>query len=61
MINEYPGIQGMKNYRAVYRTASSKEEYMDLLARSLSSATLSASELIGPNATLVRVYENPQW
>lgn len=34
---------------------------MDILAKSLSSATLSATELIGPNATLVRVYENPDW
>ncbi len=51
----------MKNYRAVYRTNSGKEERLDLLAKSLSSATLSASELIGTNATLVRVYENPDW
>ena len=61
MINSYPGIPTMKNYRAVYRTSSGKEERLDLLAKSLSSATLSASELIGSNATLVRVYENPDW
>ena len=61
MINSYPGIPDMKNYRAVYRTTSGKEERLDLLAKSLSSATLSASELIGPNATLVRIYENPDW
>ena len=61
MINSYPGIPAMKNYRVVYRSETSKEEYMDLLARSLSSATLSAAELIGPSATLVRVYENPDW
>ena len=61
MINSYPGIPTMKNYRAVYRTPNGKEDYMDLLAKSLSSATLSASELIGPNGTLVRVYENPDW
>ncbi len=61
MINSYPGIPTMKNYRAVYRTNSGKEERLDLLAKSLSSATLSASELIGTNATLVRVYENPDW
>ena len=61
MINSYPGIPTMRNYRAVYRSETSKEQYMDLLARSLSAATLSAAELIGPNATLVRVYENPDW
>ena len=61
MINSYPGIPTMKNYRAIYRTNSGKEERLDLLAKSLSSATLSASELIGSNATLVRVYENPDW
>ena len=61
MINSYPGIPTMRNYRAVYRTTSGKEEYMDLLAKSLSSATLSATELIGVNATLVRIYENPDW
>ena len=61
MINSYPGIPTMKNYRAVYRTSSGKEERLDLLAKSLSSATLSATELIGSNATLVRIYENPDW
>ena len=61
MINSYPGLPTMKNYRAVYRSATSKEEYMDLLAKSLASATISAAELIGPNATLVRVYETPDW
>ena len=61
MINSYPGIPDMRNYRAVYRTSSGKEDRLDLLAKSLSSATLSATELIGPNATLVRIYENPDW
>ena len=61
MINSYPGIPTMRNYRAVYRTNSGKEDRLDLLAKSLSSATLSATELIGPNATLVRIYENPDW
>ena len=61
MINSYPGIPTMKNYRAVYRTNSGKEERLDLFSKSLSSATLSATELIGPHATLVRVYENPDW
>ena len=61
MIKSYPGTLTMRTYRAVYRTTSGKEEYMDLMARSLSSATLSATELIGPNATLVRIYENPDW
>ena len=61
MINSYPGIPTMRNFRAVYRTNSGKEDRLDLLAKSLSSATLSATELIGPNATLVRIYENPDW
>ena len=61
MINSYPGIPTMRNYRAIYRTSSGKEDRLDLLAKSLSSATLSATELIGPNATLVRIYENPDW
>lgn len=61
MINSYPGIPTMRNFRAVYRTNSGKEDRLDLLAKSLSSATLSATELIGPNATLIRIYENPDW
>ena len=31
MINSYPGIPTMRNYRAVYRSETSKEQYMDLL------------------------------
>ena len=61
MINSYPGIPTMRNFRAVYRTNSGKEDRLDLLAKSFSSATLSATELIGPNATLIRIYENPDW
>lgn len=51
----------MKLYRAIYKEADLAERKLDLYARSLSSATLSAAELIGPQGTLVRVYENPDW
>jgi len=51
----------MKLYRAIYRENDQTERKLDLYARSLASATLSAAELIGPQATLVRVYENPDW
>ena len=61
MIDSYPANPTMRSYRAIYRTSCGKEEYMDLLAKSLSSATLAATELINSNATLVRVYENPDW
>lgn len=51
----------MKLYRAIYKEANQKERKLDMYAPSLSSATLSAAELIGSDATLVRVYENPDW
>ena len=51
----------LKLYRAVFRESDQTEKKLDLYARSLSSATLSAAELVGPEGTLVRVYENPDW
>lgn len=51
----------MKLYRAIYRESDQAERKLDLYAPSLSSATLSAAELVGPQGTLVRVYENPDW
>lgn len=51
----------MKLYRAIYRESDQAERKLDLYARSLASATLSAAELVGPEGTLVRVYENPDW
>lgn len=56
-----PENKPMKLYRAVYKEANQKERKLDMYAPSLSSATLSAAELIGPESTLVRVYENPDW
>ena len=56
-----PESKPMKLYRAVYRERDHKERKLDMYAASLSSATLSAAELIGPESTLVRVYENPDW
>ena len=56
-----PASNPMKLYRAVYMEGDQNERKFDLYARSLSSATLSAAELVGPQGTLVRVYENPDW
>ena len=61
MIVMSPAANPMRLYRAVYKEADQTERKLDLYARSLTSATLSASELVGPEATLVRVYENPDW
>ena len=61
MIVMSPESKPMKLYRAVYKEVDQKERKLDMYAASLSSATLSAAELIGPQATLVRVYENPDW
>lgn len=61
MIVMSPENTPMKLYRAVYKEADQTERKLDLYASSLSSATLSAAELVGAQATLVRVYENPDW
>ena len=51
----------MRLYRAIYREGDLAERRLDLYAHSLARATMSAAELIGPQGTLVRVYENPDW
>lgn len=56
-----PESKPMKLYRAIYRESDQAERKLDLYAHSLSNATLSAAELVGPQGTLVRVYENPDW
>ena len=56
-----PESKPMKLYRAVYRESDQAERKLDLYAQSLAKATLSAAELVGPQGTLVRVYENPDW
>ena len=61
MMTVSPASNPMKLYRAVYKEGDQNERKFDLYARSLSSATLSAAELVGPQGTLVRVYENPDW
>ena len=61
MVIVSPETNPMKLYRAIYKEGNQKDCKLDMYARSLSSATLSAIELIGPEGTLVRVYENPDW
>ena len=56
-----PASNPMRLYRAVYKEADQKERKLDMYATSLANATLSAAELVGPQGTLVRVYENPDW
>ena len=61
MVTMSPENTPMRLYRAIYKESDQKERKLDLYAHSLSHATLSAAELTGPAATLVRVYENPDW
>jgi hypothetical protein len=61
MMTVSPASNPMKLYRAVYRETDQTERKLDLYAQSLAKATLSAAELVGPQGTLVRVYENPDW
>lgn len=61
MIMESPEGAPMQLYCAVYRDEDLKEYKLNMYARSLSSATMSASELIPTEATLLRVYHNPDW
>ena len=61
MMTVSPASNPMRLYRAVYRDPDQKEHKLDLYAQSLAKATLSAAELVGPEGTLVRVYENPDW
>ena len=50
----------MHPYRAVYRHQSQKNN-LDLYAKDLTSATMSAKELIPTDAELARVFHNPDW
>ena len=61
MIAVSPESKPMKVYRAGYKDSAQKECKYDLYASSLSRATLAAAELAGPDGTLLRVYENPEW
>ena len=61
MMTVSPASNPMKLYRAVYRESDQSERKLDLYAQSLAKATLSAAELVSPQGTLVRVYENPDW
>ena len=49
------------DFKATYRTPSGELDYMKLMARSLSHATLSASELLPEGCQLLRVVRNGQW
>jgi hypothetical protein len=51
----------MKLFRAIYKERNQKELNLDLLARNLTSATLSAAELIPSDAVLIKVFHNPEW
>ena len=61
MIDMSPSYEPMKLFRAVYKEQSQKELNFDLLARDLTSATLSAAELIPSDAVLIKVFHNPEW
>ena len=50
----------MKLFRAVYRRQE-EERNLDMFARDLTHATLSAKELIPTDAKLIRVFHNPDW
>lgn len=47
-------------YRAVYRHQD-QERNLDMYAKDLTRATMSAKELIPTDAELVRVFHNPDW
>jgi len=50
----------MHLYRAVYRHKG-QEHNLDMYAKDLTGATLSAKELIPTDAELIRVFHNPDW
>ena len=50
-----------KLYRAIYRDKDQLERKLDLLARDTAHATSQATYLMALDATLVRVYHNPDW
>ena len=56
-----PEGKPMKLYRAIYREDVQVERKLDMYARGLAHATSSAAYLMPKGATLVRVYENPDW
>ena len=60
MIETYTAQVPMKLYRAVYRHQST-ERNLDLYARDLAHATLSAKELIPIGAEFIRAFHNPDW
>lgn len=51
----------MKDFLATYRGPNGQTYEMNLMARSLSSATLSASELMPRDSVLLKVIHNPSW
>ena len=61
MVTMSPADTPMKHFLATYRGANGKSYEMNLMARSLSSATLSASELIPRDSILLRGIHNPSW
>lgn len=50
----------MKLFRAVYRHQG-RERKLDMFAKDLTVAMLSAKELIPTDAELLRVFHNPDW
>ena len=61
MIAVSPRHEPMKLFRAVYKESNEKEVNFDLLARDLTAATLSATELAPAGSELLRVFHNPEW
>ena len=62
-MSESPAEHPMQLYRAVcrhHREGSFDERNLDLYARNMEHAVLSAKELVG-KAELVRVFHNPDW
>ena len=51
----------IKEYKAIYRDASGQDQELDLLAQDVRGAVSGAAELIPTDATLVRVFANPDW
>lgn len=51
----------IKEYKAIYRDASGQDQELDLLAQDVRRAVSGAAELIPTDATLVRVFANPDW
>lgn len=50
----------MKQFRVAYRHRG-KDRSLDMFARDLTHATLSAKELIPVGSQLVTVFHNPDW